>query len=200
MAAVAPEFHFRQVLWAIRDSYFRAAALGAFDERTVAAAEAIIRDGNVLEGRQAYAQAADASSSRRRGKRRPVAMATRRSAPLLTPQMVQPALAMLAKLFDLAEAARGGDLMGLADALELEQTILGRAGTGTEPLRAATGREWSDRQPAPCRSRLACGANLIERASTIARDLRALAVLEQSLENIGKLDRAGGEAWRPDAP
>ncbi len=201
VAAVAPEFHFRQVLWAIRNSYFRAAALGAFDERTVAAAEAIIRDGNVLEGRQAYAQAAERllQQAARKAAASGDGDASQRAL-LLTPQMVQPALAMLAKLFDLAEAARGGDLMGLADALELEQTILGRAGTGTEPLRAATGREWSDRQPAPCRSRLACGANLIERASTIARDLRALAVLEQSLENIGKLDRAGGEAWRPDAP
>lgn len=57
-AEVAPEFHYRSVLKVIKSSYFDPSALGDFDSSSVAAAEMIIRRGNVLSGRASFAQAA----------------------------------------------------------------------------------------------------------------------------------------------
>lgn len=54
-----PGFSYRQVLGVLRNSYFDPAALGAFDARTVEDAEWLIRENNVLHGREAYAAAVD---------------------------------------------------------------------------------------------------------------------------------------------
>ncbi|RPI59343.1 MAG: hypothetical protein EHM48_09035, partial [Planctomycetaceae bacterium] len=54
VASLSPEFEFQNVLRIIKSSYFLPSALGAFDAATVTTAEAVIRQGNVLLGRQAY--------------------------------------------------------------------------------------------------------------------------------------------------
>jgi len=59
VASLAPRFLYRDVLRVINNSYFRPASLGPYDETTVVAAQVLIREGNVLEGREAYKAAAE---------------------------------------------------------------------------------------------------------------------------------------------
>ncbi|MHC4982356.1 MAG: PD-(D/E)XK nuclease family protein [Planctomycetota bacterium] len=59
VAALGPRFASRDVLSVINSSYFDPQALGDFDASSSAAAEMVIREGNVLAGRESYAQAAE---------------------------------------------------------------------------------------------------------------------------------------------
>ena len=125
VALLAPELAWRHCLRVIRNSYFRPQALGDYDAETVAAAEAVIREGNVLEGRESYAAAAarlaaraarrqdedaeqDEPELRASGARRPGA------------EQIVRAGEMLQRLFDLArQAADPAGLAAAADALQL---------------------------------------------------------------------------------
>lgn len=102
-AAMGGDFAFRDVSRVIANSYFRPEALGAFDGRTVAAAQALIRDGNVLAGRDAY------SSAARRLARRCARTGNGDGRQFIA------AAEMLERLFD----ASGGSLSSLVQALDL---------------------------------------------------------------------------------
>ena len=69
-AGIGGDFPFRQVMRTIRSSYFRPSALGPFTPRTVLVAEMIIREGNVLSGRESYTQAATRLAAKARGQLR----------------------------------------------------------------------------------------------------------------------------------
>lgn len=116
-ARLAPQFAYRDVLHVLRSSYFRPQALGEFDAATVAAAESIVRYGNVIAGQDAYAGAA----------RRLAARLERRDAdgdedgprlPHATPQQVGRAAEMLDALFALARQAAQAQGAGLAMIVE----------------------------------------------------------------------------------
>jgi hypothetical protein len=162
VASLGAELAWHDVLRVIRSSYFRAAALGEFDERTVAAAEMLIRDGNVQAGRKAYADAAerlaaradhdaaagaDADEGDADDPRRPRPASERPTA-----DEFRQAGAMLARLFDLS--ARGAEPAGLGQVVATLQL----AGVACE----------------------------LGQAELIARDLRALATLQDHLARLGE--------------
>jgi len=64
VASLGPKFAFNDVLRVVKNSYFRPSALGEFTDADVAAAEMIVREGNVLEGRSAYVEAANRLAAR----------------------------------------------------------------------------------------------------------------------------------------
>jgi ATP-dependent helicase/DNAse subunit B len=162
VASLYGELAWHDVLRVIRSSYFRARALGDFDERTVAAAEMLIREGNVQAGAKAYADAADRLAARAERDAAAGAEADEPDADDLRrprPPSARPSAdefrqagAMLARLFDLsARAAEPGGLGEAVSALEL-------AGVACE----------------------------LGQAELIARDLRALATLEDHLARLGE--------------
>jgi len=119
LAALAPEFAWRDVLRVIKSSYFRPGAMGEFDATAVRAAEVLIREGNVLAGRGAYDKAAEAAARRAIDREQddgaPTPMPRRP-----TRRAFRDAAEMLAALFDLAEgAADAAGLLRLADSLRL---------------------------------------------------------------------------------
>ncbi|MCJ7543226.1 MAG: PD-(D/E)XK nuclease family protein [Phycisphaerae bacterium] len=120
-ARLAPQFAYRDVLRAVRSSYFRPQALGEFDGATVAAAEAIVRNGNVVAGQNAYAHAARRLAARLHRAGEDLEEEGDRL-PRVTPQQVLRAAEMLEALFALAGQARGapgGGLAMLVDRLQL---------------------------------------------------------------------------------
>ena len=136
-----PEYAYADVLRAIKNSYFRPQALGPYTARTVATAEMVIRRGNVLGGRAAYAESAKRLA--RRPARPTGEMDDDEAAVDLGPLMASPqdvldAAAMLEKLFDLVQAAaEAGNtqtasegMLALADSLQLEDAAI--AGHGPE--------------------------------------------------------------------
>ena len=125
VASLEPKFAFGDVLRVIKNSYFRPEALGPFDSASVAAAEMIIREGNVLAGRAAYAAAAE-----RLARRVDAADEDESLVPLgpsaFAPETLTCAAAMLTALFDLAERLRDpGQLPAAAAALFLADTACG---------------------------------------------------------------------------
>jgi len=122
-ASLAPTFDSRHVLRVIKNSYFRPQALGQFDESVTATAEMLIREGNVLQGRAAYADAAArvaARIARRDEDAEPVYLGPIEA----TPETLTDAADMLDELFDLCQADAGGAsgaLARLIDALQLHQ-------------------------------------------------------------------------------
>ena len=121
LAALAPELAWRDGLRVVKNSYFRPAALGDCDERTVAAAEVLIREGNVLAGREAF-EAAAARLAARAERERAEADEDDGEPPPYRPGAGEIARAgeMLGRLFDLAErAADPTEWRGLIDALDL---------------------------------------------------------------------------------
>jgi RecB family exonuclease/superfamily I DNA/RNA helicase len=162
VASLGAELAWHDVLRVIRSSYFRAPALGDFDERTVAAAETLIRDGNVQAGRKAYADAAERLADRADRDRASAAETDepdaddprRPRAPSERPTAdeFRQAGAMLARLFDLS--ARGAEPAGLGEVV----TTLQLAGVACE----------------------------LGEPELIARDLRALATLEDHLARLGE--------------
>lgn len=178
-AAIAPRFAFRSVLRVLKSSYFRPAGLGEFDEQTAATAEMIVREGNVLEGLTAYADATARLAARaRRGQEED-------DEPLL--------------LGPIACNAEGIELAG-----ELLQRLLGLAGSVlAEPESEA--RQGPPARPAPSSAiRPAALLELVERLGLrevvlghddpllVARDLRALDALEQALSELAD--------WAGDSP
>jgi len=116
----AGDFAFSDVLRFIKNSYFRPQALGPYDGATVATAEMMIRQANVLNGRAAYARAAvrlaglevaeDDNDDQ-----------TLSLGPLGTsPRALKQAAEMLESLFDLAETAtEPAGLLAAIDSLDL---------------------------------------------------------------------------------
>ncbi|MCY2931051.1 MAG: PD-(D/E)XK nuclease family protein, partial [Planctomycetota bacterium] len=148
-AALPGEFAFRDVLRVIKSSYFLPESLGEFDATTVAAAEMIIRQGNVLSGRDSYAHAAR-RLARPRQQEADDDEASATGTAAFSPETLAAAGAMLAGLFDAADkAADPPGLLELMRALQLPR--------------------------AACRH---------DRPERIARDLRALAALEDALADL----------------
>ena len=167
-------FHFCHVLRTLRSSYFRAGTLGDFDERTTVAAEALIREGNVLYGRRTYAHAAErlkaaltattAADSKEADPDGPATTTTRLTASTMTPDDLTRAAAMLETLFDACEAATSPEgLLSLIERLALRRTIVEQA--SHRPMDAAR----------------------------IADDLRTLATLESTLRALRDDTRDAGE-------
>ena len=171
-ASLGPDWAFGDVLRAIKSSYFSPAALGPFDETTVAVAEMLIREGNVLAGRDDYATAA--ARLARRAAARPALDADadgddERDAPTVSlgplavwPEAITQAASMLEALFDLAASAVA-DGGGGADGLR-------RIIDGLDLLTAARGHREAD---------------------LVARDLRALAALDSALAELASVEQAG---------
>ena len=168
-ASLGPEFAFADVLRTIKSSYFRPGALGEFDESTAALAEMLIREGNVLSGRDAYAAAAD-RLARRMAAIRPggdedeeLEIPTLSLGPLaVSREALARAAAMLEALFDLA-APPAADGSCHAEAL--------RAVINGLELHAA-----------------ACESG---EAELVARDLRALAALDVALAELAATEADG---------
>jgi len=122
VASLAPQFAFGDVLRAIANSYFRPGALGPYGPQEVAAAQMLIREGNVLAGRESYADAAERLARRVRQSpdedddQMPLGQVR------VSVEVLQSARDMLLGLFDLAEGATdAAGMMRLIDALELGQ-------------------------------------------------------------------------------
>ena len=116
VASLGPRFVWRDCLGLIRSRYFRPAALGEYDERTVRAAETIIREGNVLAGRQEYAAAAERIAARARRDQPAEDDATDTGPRPPDAKAIERAGEMLGALFDLAE--RASEASGLASVIE----------------------------------------------------------------------------------
>jgi len=172
-ASLGPEWAFRDVLRVIKSSYFHPSALGPFDETTPAVAEMLIREGNVLSGREDYASAA-ARLARRATATTPsadldAALDYERDAPTVSlgplavsPEAIAQAASMLEALFDLVASAavdgpRGAD--GLRRIIE-----------GLHLSAVATAHRQAD---------------------LVARDLRALGAFESALGELDSLEQAG---------
>ena len=124
VASLWPELAWRDCLAVLRNSYFRPRALGeAYGAATVQAAEALIRDGNVLAGREEYLRAADRMAARAERQEaedddEPGQPSIRRP----DGQTLRQAREMLEGLFDLAErAADPARLREDVEALELPE-------------------------------------------------------------------------------
>lgn len=131
-AEISPEFAFADVLKVISSSYFSNTsntsnnspdAIGKFDETTIAAAQFIVREGNVLGGRDAYREAGE-----RLAKRLPSADEDKyeyenQSAAAFSAEQLTEAIDMLEKLFSLAESVKTpGNFLALAEQLNLTQS------------------------------------------------------------------------------
>ena len=117
-AALGPDYHSETVLAVIGNSYFRPQALGDFDDRTVATAKALIRQANVLSGRNAYALAAERlirRAEQRVGAESDDDQSLAANVLLRSVHRLQGADRMLQALFDLG----GEDLPNLAGRLQL---------------------------------------------------------------------------------
>ncbi len=124
-AEISPKFEFHNVLRVIGNSYFRPGALGPFDDITVLAAQTLIREGNVLAGRDSYAQSADRMAKRKRRQVDYDDDAPPVAAGVAGPDDYQAAAHMLDALFDLSASA--GDATGLRkliDAMQLTQAAM----------------------------------------------------------------------------
>ncbi len=152
VAGVAPRCTFRDVLRVIGNSYFRPQALGAYGPDEVAAAQMLIREGNVLAGRSSYAEAGERIVRRARENSDEDDEDLQLGPVRTSPAILRAASEMLQKLFDLAEGASDAEgIARLVDALQLR-------------LAACEGGE----------------------AEQIARDLRALAALDEALRSPGE--------------
>ncbi len=143
--SLAPNFAFRDVLRTIKNSYFRPQSLGPYDQTTVAAAETLIREGNVLESRKTYRIAArwlvDSASRISKEEDDEEITVGRRCA---TPESLAGAAEMIEKLFDLSESQ---DLQRIIESLELREAacshtdpdLIGRDLRALDTLQSAIG-------------------------------------------------------------
>jgi len=119
-ASLAPGFESNRVASVIRSSYFRPQVLGDFDGRTVACAESLIRQGNVLSGRESYIAAAERLS---RDAGSPQDQSDDDQTPTarhLSNENIERARRMLEALFELCQAASDAKgLLGLIEKLDL---------------------------------------------------------------------------------
>jgi hypothetical protein len=121
------------VLAVIKNSYFSPAALGPYDGATVAAAEMIIRRGNVLSGRESYAKAARRLAARAHERDDDLAYDADESQADVAgadEQLVLQAGAMLDELFELAGASSSAQ--GLGKLIE-RLALVSQAGRLGEP-------------------------------------------------------------------
>jgi len=173
-ASLGPELAFGDVLRVIKSSYFRPSALGAFDASTVAVAEMMIREGNVLSGRAEYSAAAERLGRRAKA----------------------PALAKASA--GLRQAGRGDE----DEELEAPTLRIGPLAVSREALaQAATMLEALFDLVAPARADGSCTAEGLRaivaglelpaaacdhgQVDLIARDLRALSALDAALAELG---------------
>ncbi len=105
VAAIGPQFLWRDVLRVIKNSYFRPETLGPYNAATVAAAEALIRQGNILQGRDFYARTAQrlAEQAANRGDEKDEDEST--GGFRLGAEEIRSAAAMLERLFEISESA-----------------------------------------------------------------------------------------------
>jgi len=123
IAALSPEFASRRVLSVIGSSYFRPEALGPYAQAEVAAAEMLIRSGNVISGRPSYNRAAErmAIAAVKAGDEDEAAP----SAVSVDAELTQSSHEMLTRLFDLSEKANSpSGLLSVAKELQLRQAAL----------------------------------------------------------------------------
>jgi len=120
-ADLAPQFAYRDVLSVVSSSYFIPEALGPYGREEIAAAQMIIREGNVLFGRQAYRAAGQRLANRldtcidNGDDDEPPKVTSGFSVDLLIS-----AIEMLESLFSLAESATDAvGFAGLIDALQI---------------------------------------------------------------------------------
>lgn len=124
LAELGPRFNSRNVLAILRNSYFRADRLGEYSGETLLAAETIIREGNVVEGAEAYQNAAERLARRAQAG---VADEEADGPPptrTIAPEQYLRAAELFTKLFDLAAAVAPADLPALAEKLGLEHAII----------------------------------------------------------------------------
>ncbi len=121
-ASLGPEFASADVLTVINSSYFIPSALGDFDSVTVAAAGTLIRQGNVLTGRDAYALAGNRLVRRSSLSATDTEEESGLSVPTwASSRQITQASQMLSALFDLAEAAQSSAGLGeLIERLDLQ--------------------------------------------------------------------------------
>jgi RecB family exonuclease len=138
----APQLDHNAVLRIISNSYFRPESLGAFTATDASVAELIIRQGNVLEGRSSYAQAADRLSwiaaQNAPDDEDPQTAGRLQLGPMeVTPQHIASAAGLLEALFDAILNADGNPLK-LAESLQIQQVVmsLGAASLVAGNLRA----------------------------------------------------------------
>jgi len=155
-AEAAPLLAHTSVLRIISNSYFRPESLGPFDATDASVAELVIRQGNVLEGRSAYAQAADRlkwiAARGAAEDQDPETAGVLKLGPIeVTPERIASAAGLLEALFDAIDEA-GGNPLAIANTLQVQRGIV----------------ELDDPE-------------------LIARDLRALAAMEQLIGDLEKL-------------
>ena len=127
VAALGPDYRYAHALRVIKSSYFRPGVLGAYSRETVVAAETLIRQGNVFQGRQAYAQAAQIMLDRLQRQADENEESTA-PGPSLTVEGVAAALEMLERLFELSEPQGrppAKHLLDLLGKLELIDAVCG---------------------------------------------------------------------------
>ncbi|MDP6544133.1 MAG: PD-(D/E)XK nuclease family protein [Phycisphaerae bacterium] len=127
-ADAGPRLDHTSVLRIISNSYFRAEALGQFDATDASVAELIVRQGNVLEGRSSYAQAADRlawlAARNAPQDEDPQTAGLLQLGPIeVTPQRIASARALIEALFDAIQSARG-DPLAIAEALQVAQVVM----------------------------------------------------------------------------
>jgi len=127
-AEAAPKFACTSVLRIISNSYFRPESLGEFDATDASAAELIVRQGNVLEGRSAYARAADrlewqASQCASDDEDAQKTGRLKLGPVEVTPRRIASAGALLEALFDAIQSARG-DPLAISKSLGVSQVAM----------------------------------------------------------------------------
>jgi len=124
VATIAPRFIYRDVLRVISSSYFRPESLGEYGQDEVAAAQMLVREGNVLEGRESYVSAVERIINRappRGGEDEDLNLGVLS----FRPEVLESAGRMLTALFDLAAASENpAGLLALINALELRKAAL----------------------------------------------------------------------------
>lgn len=172
VANIAPLFEFNTVLPVIRSSYFQPSALGDFDASTVSSAELLIRQGNVLGGKDAYRQAAERLKPRYQRINDEREDTANGPGPRdATPAALEQACQMLDRLFELVEQTHAGDLTTIVDKLQLLGACLDMA-------KHAPPAWWP---------------------IAVSRDLRALAAFKEALSELSFDDQpkqAGTEVRR----
>ena len=128
-ASLGPDFNSADVLAVINSSYFRPSAIGDFDSVTVAAAGMLIRQGNILAGREAYELAANRLALR--SSLRTIDTEDEPNSPgpaWAGAKQLTSAGEMLSTLFDLSQSAqRAAGVVELIEKLDLQS---GAGGSG----------------------------------------------------------------------
>ncbi len=156
-AALGPEYAWRDVLAVMKSSYFSPGALGEYGAETVLAAEKLVREGNVVGGREAYAEAGKRLIARAEFEEEEREDGNGGEAGVRCPPAsgvaeaeIRRACEMLERLFEACAGAQEGDLLKLAETLKLADVV-----------------------------------RALGEPKLVARDLRALAALAAHLRGLG---------------